>query len=136
MVIQDFEFHLDSFRLHVGPPLHTAGVRHLQRGRGGFLIDDREAGPAAAPLHYSCQSLGTIPVPLHGGLAIHVTNTAERYDFEGEEIFPSDQLDWSRLWAQSRISHSTAAKVLASYLPIQPRLLFSGVWTTKTGWRG
>jgi hypothetical protein len=57
-------------------------------------------------------------------------------DFEGEEIFPSDQLDWSRLWAQSRISHSTAAKVLASYLPIQPRLLFSGVWTTKTGWRG
>jgi hypothetical protein len=37
---------------------------NLQRGREDFLLDDRDTGPAAAPLHYSCQSFCTIPVPL------------------------------------------------------------------------
>lgn len=34
--IQDFEFHLSSFGLHVGLPLLTRGVRYLERGREGF----------------------------------------------------------------------------------------------------
>jgi hypothetical protein len=38
MVIQDFQFHVDSFRLHVGPPLRTVGITQPSAWQRGLLV--------------------------------------------------------------------------------------------------